>query len=224
MHIVIVGCGRVGSTLALQLQSGGHDVCVVDRNTDSFRRLGTDFAGSTVVGVGFDRDVLTEAGVTPDTLVAAVTSGDNSNILIARVARELFGASRVVARIYDPARASIYERLGIHTVASVAWTVSRVTADLFPDMQPTVWSDPTTSVGIREFRVSATLAGTPVSDIEARTGSRIVCLTRAGIAVLPGTADLVQQDDLLHVASLRTADLSALTDLVPVASAAKDAH
>lgn len=212
MHIVIVGCGRVGSTLALQLQNGGHDVCVVDRNADSFRRLGAEFAGSTVVGVGFDRDVLTEAGITPETLVAAVTSGDNSNILIARVARELFGASRVVARIYDPARASIYERLGIHTVASVAWTVNRVMTDLFPDLQPTVWTDPTTSVAIREFRVPSSLAGTSVADIEARTGVRAVCLTRAGVASLPSGADLVQEDDLLHVASNRSSDLGALME------------
>lgn len=219
MHIVIVGCGRVGSTLAVQLQSSGHHVCVVDRNADSFRRLGTEFAGSTVVGVGFDRDVLTEAGVTAETLVAAVTSGDNSNILIACVARELFGASRVVARIYDPARASIYERLGIHTVASVAWTVSRVTADLFPDLQPTVWTDPTTTIGIREFRVSAGIAGTSIGDIEAGAkGARVLCLTHAGTATMPAMGDLVQQDDRLHVASHRSADLGMLVglSLVPV--------
>lgn len=210
MHVVIVGCGRVGSTLALQLEEAGHDVCVVDRNADSFRRLGSEYAGATVVGVGFDRDVLTEAGVTPDSLVAAVTSGDNSNILIARVARELFGASRVVARIYDPARASIYGRLGIHTVASVAWTVSRVVADLFPETRPSVWSDPTTSVVVRELRVPAALAGTSVAQAEASSNSRLVCLTRNGSARVPASTDLVQEGDLLHVAAARLEDLSTL--------------
>ena len=113
MHVIVVGCGRVGSEVALNLASTEHDVIVIDRKVESFRRLGDDFKGTTMVGVGFDRDVLTEAGISPNCAVAAVTSGDNSNILIARVARETFGVKHVVARIYDPRRASIYERLGI---------------------------------------------------------------------------------------------------------------
>ena len=111
MHVIVVGCGRVGSEVAVSLASTEHDVVVIDRRAEAFRRLGDDFNGRTLVGVGFDRDVLTEAGITPECAVAAVTSGDNSNILIARVARETFGVRRVVARIYDPRRASIYERL-----------------------------------------------------------------------------------------------------------------
>jgi trk system potassium uptake protein len=206
MHIVIVGCGRVGSTLAGQLQAAQHDVCVVDRNADSFRRLSAGFTGRTVVGVGFDRDVLQEAGTGPESLVAAVTSGDNSNILIARVARELFGAQRVVARIYDPERASIYERLGIHTVASVAWTVNRVLSDFFPDERPSVWTDPTTEVVVRELRVSAEMAATQVAAAELSASVRIVCLTRNGRAVVPALDELLQEGDLLHVAAAHDAD------------------
>ena len=126
MHVIVVGCGRVGSSVALTLSSAGHDVVVVDRKADAFRRLGDHFVGTTLVGVGFDRDVLTSAGITPESSVAAVTSGDNSNILIARVARETFGVAHVVARIYDPRRASIYQRLGIATVATVSWASERV--------------------------------------------------------------------------------------------------
>ena len=122
MHVIIVGCGRVGSTLALELSESGHDVVVIDRNANAFRRLGDNFKGRTFKGIGFDRNLLAEAGITPQSAVIAVTSGDNSNILAARVARELYRVERVVARIYDPRRASVYERLGVATVATVTWT------------------------------------------------------------------------------------------------------
>jgi len=130
VHVVIVGCGRVGSTLALGLVGAGHTVAVVDRKPDAFVRLGDDFKGSKVAGIGFDRDVLEAAGIQQASAVAAVTNGDNSNILIARVAREKFGIENVVARIYDPKRAEIYERLGISTVATVKWTADRNLAGL----------------------------------------------------------------------------------------------
>ncbi|MFM7494973.1 MAG: potassium channel family protein, partial [Acidimicrobiaceae bacterium] len=122
MHVVIVGCGRVGSTLALSLISSGYSVAVVDRKSDAFFRLRDNFAGQTITGIGFDRDVLELAGIKKASAVAAVTNGDNSNILVARVARESFGIENVVARISDPKRAEIYERLGISTIATVKWT------------------------------------------------------------------------------------------------------
>ncbi|MSY76957.1 MAG: TrkA family potassium uptake protein, partial [Actinobacteria bacterium] len=112
MHVVIVGCGRVGSALARDLIEGGHSVAIIDRKAEAFTRLGADFAGQTVIGIGFDREVLIAAGIERAEAVAAVTSGDNSNILVARVARENFGIERVVARIYDPQRAAVYQRLG----------------------------------------------------------------------------------------------------------------
>ena len=126
MHVVVVGCGRVGSSLALSLTSSGHTVAVVDRRSEAFTRLGPAFTGTTVDGIGFDRDTLREAGIEEAGAVASVTNGDNSNILIARVARETFSVERVVARIYDPRRAVIYQRLGIPTVATVAWATERV--------------------------------------------------------------------------------------------------
>ncbi len=120
VHFVIMGCGRVGATLARSLEDRGHTVAVIDQNPDAFRRLGAGFEGTTVTGVGFDRDTLVEAGIEHAYAFAAVSSGDNSNILAARVARETFGVSNVVARIYDPGRAEVYQRLGIPTVATVA--------------------------------------------------------------------------------------------------------
>ena len=116
MHVVVVGCGRVGSELAGLLEQAGHTVAIVDKRANAFRRLPTGFRGKTIVGFGFDRDTLIEAGIERAGALAAVTSGDNSNIMSARVGRETFEIERVVARIYDPRRAAIYQRLGIPTV------------------------------------------------------------------------------------------------------------
>ena len=199
MHVIVVGCGRVGSEVALNLASTEHDVIVIDRRSESFRRLGDNFKGTTMVGVGFDRDVLTEAGITPDCAVAAVTSGDNSNILIARVARETFGVKHVVARIYDPRRASIYERLGIATVASVTWTSARVLRHLLASDSTPDWIDPSAKFTIVERRVPAAAAGRTVADIEASTAGRVAVLGRFGEASIPPSGTLLQEDDVLHV-------------------------
>jgi trk system potassium uptake protein TrkA len=152
-----------------------------------------------MVGVGFDRDVLTEAGITPDCAVAAVTSGDNSNILIARVARETFGVEHVVARIYDPRRASIYERLGIATVASVTWTSARVLRHLLATESTPDWIDPSAKFTIVERRVPASAAGTSVANIETSAKGRVVVLARFGEATIPPPATLLQEDDVLHI-------------------------
>jgi trk system potassium uptake protein TrkA len=210
MHVIVVGCGRVGSEVALSLASTEHDVIVIDRKVESFRRLGDDFKGTTMVGVGFDRDVLTEAGITPNSAVAAVTSGDNSNILIARVARETFGVKHVVARIYDPRRASIYERLGIATVASVAWTSARVLRHLLASESAPDWMDPSAKFTIVERRVTAAAAGMSVGAVEAASQGRIVVLGRFGEASIPPAGTLLQEDDMLHV--IIPADQSALLD------------
>jgi trk system potassium uptake protein TrkA len=199
MHVIVVGCGRVGSEVALNLAAAEHDVVVIDRRIEAFRRLGDDFKGTTMVGVGFDRDVLTEAGITPECAVAAVTSGDNSNILIARVARETFGVEHVVARIYDPRRASIYERLGIATVASVAWTSARVLRHLLASETTPDWIDPSAKFTIVERRVPASAAGQSVANIETSVKGRVVVLARFGEATLPAPGTLLQEDDVLHI-------------------------
>jgi trk system potassium uptake protein len=210
MHVIVVGCGRVGSEVALSLAATEHDVIVIDRKAESFRRLGDDFKGATMVGVGFDRDVLTEAGITPNCAVAAVTSGDNSNILIARVARETFGVKHVVARIYDPRRASIYERLGIATVASVAWTSARVLRHLMASESTPDWIDPSAKFTIVERRVPTAAAGTSVGNVETSSAGRVAVLSRFGEATIPTPGTLLQEDDVLHV--VVPADHAALLD------------
>lgn len=200
MHVVVVGCGRVGSGLASAIEEHGHTVAVLDRRPEAFARLPEGFGGRTVVGVGFDRDRLRAAGIEEAGALAAVTSGDNSNILIARVARETFGLERVVARIYDPRRAAIYERLGIPTIATVRWTTDRILQRVLPE-QPTVeWIDPSAGVALVERVVPPSWAGHPALALDADGATRVVAVTRLGSARVPAAALLLQDGDTVHLA------------------------
>ena len=200
MHVVIVGCGRVGSGLARIIEDQGHTVAVVDKEPKAFRRLHEGFAGQQVVGVGFDRDTLDEAGIRDAAALAAVTNGDNSNVLTARVARETFGIDKVVARIYDPRRAVIYERLGIPTIATVQWTIDRTLRKLLPDASETDWVDPSARVVVIERPVAASWAGQPLTAIDIPGVSRAVAVSRMGAAQV-ATPELVTQDgDVVYLA------------------------
>ncbi|MBA2280397.1 MAG: TrkA family potassium uptake protein [Actinomycetota bacterium] len=200
MHVVVVGCGRVGSGLARSIEAAGHTVAVVDRQEKAFRRLGAEFAGTTVVGVGFDRDRLEEAGVKEAEALAAVTNGDNSNILVARIARETYGIERVAARIYDPRRAAIYERLGIATIATVQWATERVLRRLLPGEAAVEWIDPSAKVALVERVVPASIVGQQL-DVAERDGlARIVAVRRLGVSRLPSPGLVLQEDDVLYVA------------------------
>jgi trk system potassium uptake protein len=192
---VIMGCGRVGSTLAHTLEALGHSVAVIDQDADAFRRLGPDFAGLTVTGIGFDRDVLVQAGIERADAFAAVSSGDNSNIISARLARETFGVSRVAARIYDPKRAEVYERLGIPTVATVRWTADRMVRHLVPDGNLEVWRDATSTVAIIEVPLHVDWVGQPLRALEEATGTRVAYLMRFGIGTLPTASTVLQDGD-----------------------------
>ncbi len=199
MHVVIVGCGRVGSSLARNLVDEGHTVAIIDRKSAAFERLGKDFAGQALAGIGFDRDLLRKAGIERAEAVAAVTNGDNSNILVARVARETFGIERVVARIYDPRRAAIYQRLGIATVAPALWTTERVLRRLVPDAPSVEWVDPSAKVSLVERSLGKAWAGTRMAEVE-REGIRLVAVSRLGSAML-SSADLVAQEgDVVYMA------------------------
>jgi trk system potassium uptake protein TrkA len=200
MHIVIMGCGRVGASLARSLEKRGHTVAVIDVDPDAFRRLGPDFAGRTVKGVGFDREVLLEAGITDAQAFAAVSSGDNSNILSARVVRETFDVHNVVARIYDPGRAEVYERLGIPTVATVRWTSDQVLRRLLPAGSEPHWRDPSGSVRLMEVHVNRLWVGKSIAQMEDATGSRIAFLFRLGAGMVPKSSTVFQDGDLVYAA------------------------
>lgn len=202
MYVVVMGCGRVGSALAAGLERIGHEVAVIDRDESSFRRLAPDFAGHRVVGMGFDREVLVEAGIERAEAFAAVSSGDNSNIIAARVARETFGVECVVARIYDAKRAAVYERLGIPTVATVPWTTDRFLHTLIQDDAITKWRDPSGAVAVAQLNLHEDWYGRTVTDLEIATGSRVAFIVRFGDGILPNRKTVIQADDTVYVAAV----------------------
>jgi trk system potassium uptake protein TrkA len=199
VHVVIMGCGRVGSTLAYSLEARGHSVAVIDSDADAFRRLGTEFTGLTVTGMGFDRDVLIAAGIERADAFAAVSSGDNTNIISARLARENFGVGRVVARIYDAKRAEVYERLGIPTVATVRWTADRMLRHLVPEANTELWRDPTSMISIVELPVNHDWIGRKLTALEDATGARAAYIMRFGIGTLPTASTVIQEGDQVYM-------------------------
>jgi trk system potassium uptake protein TrkA len=195
VHVVIMGCGRLGSTLAHKLDAQGHSVAVIDQNADAFRRLGAEFGGTTVTGVGFDRDVLRSAGIERADAFAAVSSGDNSNIISARLARETYGVVRVVARIYDSRRALVYERLGIPTVATIRWAADRMIRHLVPEGTVEVFRDPTSAISIVEAPLHRDWIGRTLRSLEEATGARVAYLMRFGIGSLATPSTMLQDGD-----------------------------
>ncbi len=208
---MVVGCGRVGSSLAGSVADAGHTVGVIDKRASAFVRLAPDFAGRTVTGFGFDRDRLVEAGIEQAGAVAAVTSGDNSNIVVARIARETFGVERVVARIYDPGRAAIYQRLGIPTVATVAWTTDQALRKLLPAETRTEWTDPSGRVRLVERELPTAWAGRALSELEEPGRWRLSAVTRVGRALVPA-ADVVGQEGDVLLLSVGADDAAALEE------------
>jgi len=197
-----MGCGRVGSSLATALEAAGHSVAIIDQSKEAFRRLGADFKGRTIVGVGFDRDTLLEAGIDGADAFAAVSNGDNSNILAARVARENYGVTNVVARIYDPGRAEIYQRLGIPTVATVIWASDQILRRILPGGARSEWRDATGTVQLLEVHPHIDWYGRPISELETATESRVAFLTRLGEALIPDSHTVLQDGDLVHMTIL----------------------
>jgi len=198
MHIVVVGCGRVGSELAVTLETAGHSVSVVDKRPANFARLPAGFTGQLVEGYGFDRNTLIAAGIERASALAAVTNGDNSNIVTARVARENFGIERVVARIYDPRRAAIFQRLGIPTVATVTWATDQVLRRLLPDDAHSEWLDATGAVALVELAIPSSLAGAKVSSLNEPGEWWLTTITRLGKARVTQGDLLLQEGDIGH--------------------------
>jgi len=199
VHVVVVGCGRVGSGLAATLEAQGHSIAVIDRKPEAFRRLPEDFQGRTILGVGFDRSRLLKAGIEQAGALAAVTNGDNSNIVVARVAREAFQIDRVVARIYDQRRAAIYERLGIPTVATVQWAIERTLRRILPDSGGVEWIDPSAKICLIERPVPSAWAGTSLLELELPGTARLAGLTRLGLSLVPTPGLVAQEGDVVWV-------------------------
>ncbi|MEU2347896.1 TrkA family potassium uptake protein [Modestobacter sp. NPDC049651] len=200
MHVVVMGCGRVGSAIARRLEEIGHSVAVIDQDPEAFRRLGPEFAGRQVTGLGFDRQTLLAAGIDSAGAFAAVSSGDNSNIIAARVARETFGVEHVVARIYDSKRAEVYERMGIPSVATVPWTVNRLMRELLSVKVSELWREPTGKVLLMRVTVTDGWVGRPLTELELASGARAAWMVRFGEAQLPTPSTVLQTGDQLVIA------------------------
>ena len=224
MHVIIIGCGRVGAGLATSLAQEGHDVVVLDKTVRAFRRLGDEFAGRTLIGSGFDRASLIEAGAERADALAAVTSGDNSNILCARIARENFRIPHVVARIYDPRRAEIYQRLGIPTVATVTWTIDQVRRWLVPTATTVSWTDASATLHVIEQPLPASWAGRRLAELEEPGAIKVIGVNRAGVVRLDATEMVGQErDHVLFALQVGAEDVRrpSLLDMRPDALAAK---
>ncbi|PVG83712.1 potassium transporter TrkA [Nocardioides gansuensis] len=199
MHVVIMGCGRVGSTLARSLEDRNHTVSIIDSDPDAFRRLGPTFNGDKVTGYGFDQEVLQKAGIKRADAFAAVSSGDNSNIIAARVARETFGIQQVVARIYDPGRAEVYQRLGITTVATVKWTADQVLRRILPAGAEPDFRDPSGTIRLDHIMVPEQWIGQRTIHLQEQSRSRIAWIDRLGEGMLPTRETVIQEGDMLHL-------------------------
>jgi trk system potassium uptake protein TrkA len=209
VHVIIAGSGRVGSDLATNLEARNHSVAVVDKNGRAFERLKPNFAGKKILGWVFDREVLEEAGIRDASAFAAVTSGDNSNIVAARVAKEFYRIPYVVARIYDPRRAQIYQRLGIQTVATVRWTTDQILRGLLPDDEPVEYTVDNGEVVITAFVAPTETVGKSAATLDRDGIWRIVAVSRFGVPRVPDRNLTIQDGDILHVSVTRggSADL-----------------
>jgi len=217
VHYVIMGCGRVGSSLAHSIERRHHTVAVIDVDVEAFRRLGPEFRGTTIKGVGFDRDVLLASGIEHADGFAAVSNGDNSNILAARVVRESFGVDNVVARIYDQGRAEVYERLGIPTVATVRWTADQVLRRLVPGGIVGLWRDPSGNVQLVEVPCHVGWIGHSIRSIEVQMRTPVPALTRYGSAMVVADTTVLQSGDIVYamVESDRIEDVQATMSAAP---------
>lgn len=202
MKIIIIGCGRVGAGLAQNLSRRGHTVTVVDKDPTTFERLGSPFAGQTVAGIGFDRDVLLQAGIERAGGLAAVTGSDEANAVIARVARQVFRVPRVVARLYDPRKAAVYQRLGLQTINPVTWGIHRIAELLCYSRLETILSLGSGEVDIVEAELPPLLAGRTVNEVTVSGEIQVVAISRKSKTFLPTLGTALQEGDLLHLAVL----------------------
>jgi trk system potassium uptake protein TrkA len=203
MHVVILGCGRAGARLARRLEADGHSIAVVDKDPTSFHLLGLDFKGTTVTGIGFDPNVLIEAGIERADSFIAVSSGDNSNIVSSIVAKDVFQVPKVITRIYDPRRAQIYRRMGIPTVAPVTWGINKIMDLLYLQRSHTRDTFGNGEVELMELQIPEMLAGRQVREFEVPGEIHIATIERLGKAFMPVAGTRFETDDLVDVVVMR---------------------
>lgn len=205
MKVIIMGCGRVGEQLARLMDSEGHAVTIIDINPETFKRLGSSFRGGQVRGIGFDRDVLLKAGIEDADAFAATSSSDNANIIAARIARNIFRVPRVVARVYDPRTAEVYESLGLRTISSTVWGAER-----FRELIVHSELEPEVTFGNGEVILifvepPSELVGHMVKHISVPGEISVVAITRNESAFIPLMGTEIRRGDTIHLVVLASA-------------------
>ena len=215
MKVIVMGCGRVGEQVSRFMVEYGHQVVIIDRDPAALARLGPDFKGRTVRGVGFDRKVMIEAGIESADAFAATSPSDNANIVAARIARNIFRVPRVVARLYDPRRAEIYRRLGLMTISSTTWGAERIRELLLH-----AELDPALTFGHGEvclvnLETAPQLVGKMVRSLSVPGEIDVVAITRQGQAFIPLSGTEFRKGDMIHLVVLASAmdRFKALLDL-----------
>jgi len=205
MRVIVMGCGRVGEQISRLMAAEGHAVAVIDQNAEALARLGSDFSGQRVLGLGFDRRVLLEAGIEQAEAFAATSSSDNANIVAARLARNVFHVPRVVARLFDPQRAEIYRRLGLVTISSTTWGAERIHELLtHGDLDP-VHSFGNGEVCLLSVDVPVHLVGRTVANLVIQGEIIVAAITRDGGALIPTLGTQFRGSDVLHLVVLASA-------------------
>jgi trk system potassium uptake protein TrkA len=204
MRIIIIGCGRMGAGLALTMSQRGHAVAVVDKDPTNFERLGPSFKGEAIEGIGFDRKVLLAAHIEKADGLAALTASDDVNVVIGRVASQVFHVPRVVARLYDPRKANIYGRLGLHTISPTIWGINQVADLLCYSPLDAILNLGSGEVNIITTEIPALLVGQMVSELTVRGEIHVVAISRAGKPFLPTLGTEFRQGDIVYLVVLAT--------------------
>jgi trk system potassium uptake protein TrkA len=210
MYVIIVGCGRVGSELGKLLSSEGHNVVIIDKNPASFERLGGAFNGVTLVGNGFNNELLKQAGIEQAHAFCAVTNGDNTNLIAAQVAKKIFKVPRVFARVYDPQRAHIYAALGLDIISGTILFASML-RDKIIESRFSSYLIETKELGVIEFNVEKNLAGKCIQDINIPREFLVVAIRRMEGVIIPEPSTVVQEKDVL-MAAVKVASLDRIKE------------
>jgi len=202
MKVIIMGCGRVGEQLARLLSEEGHDIAVIDYDSSALARLGDNFRGKKVKGIGFDKDVLVEAGIEQADAFAATSASDNANVVAARIARNIFLVPKVVARLYDPRRAEIYQRLGLLTISSTTWGAERIRELLTHSALDPILTFGSGEVCLLSIETPPMLVGRMVKHLSIPGEIQVIAITRQGHAFIPLFGTELQPGDTIHLAIL----------------------
>lgn len=205
MKIIIVGYGRMGASLSSNLAKKGHDVTVIDSNPEVFQDLGKDFSGKKITGIGFDRDILKQAKIDQVDAVVSCTSSDEVNAVIARIAKNVYRVPRVIARLYEPIKADIYQRLGIQTISTTTWGIDRAAEMLTYNQLDNVYEIGNGNVNLVRIEVPPLLIGHVVRELITVGEIQVISITRNNKTFIPTSGTIFEVGDIIYIAVYITA-------------------